>query len=156
MESVMNFSSLYQVSEIELVYKTKIKVSERPKIKSSSDAYEIFKQSWDDNKIECVEQFKVMLLNRANKVLGIYEVSTGGISGTVADIRLIFAATLKTNSSSLILAHNHPSSNTKPSDADIQLTRKIKEAGKLMDIKVLDHLIITTENYCSLSDEGEI
>jgi DNA repair protein RadC len=156
MESVMNFSSLYQVSEIELVYKTKIKVSERPKIESSSEAYEIFKQSWDENKIEFVEQFKVMLLNRANKVLGIYEVSTGGISGTVADIRLIFAAALKTNSSSLILAHNHPSSNTKPSDADIQLTRKIKEAGKLMDIKVLDHLIITTENYCSFSDKGEI
>ena len=151
MESVMNFSSLYQVSEIELVYKTKIKVSERPKIKSSSDAYEIFKQSWDDNKIEFVEQFKVMLLNRANKVLGIYEVSTGGISGTVADIRLIFAATLKTNSSSLILAHNHPSSNTKPSDADIQLTRKIKEAGKLMDIKVEAPIKLTTSGRGKLT-----
>ncbi len=156
MESVMNFSSLYQVSEIELVYKTKVKASERPQIKTSSDAYEIFKQSWDENKIEFVEQFKVMLLNRANKVLGIYEVSTGGISGTVADIRLIFAAAIKTNSSSLILAHNHPSSNTKPSDADIQLTRKIIEAGKLMDIKVLDHQIITTESYHSFADEGEI
>lgn len=156
MKSVMNVSSLYKVSEIELVYKTKMKVSDRPQIKSSTDAYEIFKQSWDENKIEFVEQFKVMLLNRANKVLGIYEVSTGGISGTVADIRLIFAAAIKTNSSSLILAHNHPSSNIKPSDADIQLTRKIKEAGKLMDIKVLDHLIITTENYCSFADKGEI
>lgn len=156
MESVMNFSSLYQVAEIELVYKTKVKASVRPHIKSSSDAYEIFKQSWDENKIEFVEQFKVMLLNRANKVLGIYEVSTGGISGTVADVRLILAAALKTNSNSIILAHNHPSMNIKPSEADIQLTRKIKEAGKLMDISVLDHLIITIENYHSFADEGEI
>lgn len=156
MKSVMNVSSLYQVSEIELVYKTKVKASDRPQIKASSDAYEIFKQSWDENKIEFVEQFKVMLLNRANKVLGIYEVSTGGITGTVADIRLIFAAAIKTKSSSMILAHNHPSFNTKPSNADIQLTRKIREAGILMDISVLDHLIITTENYHSLADEGEM
>jgi len=138
MESAMNPSALYQVAEIELVYKTKVKASERPQIKASADAYKVLKQSWDGNKIEFVEQFKVVLLNRANKVLGIYELSTGGISGTIADIRLIFAAALKSNASSIVLAHNHPSSNTKPSEADIQLTRKIKEAGKLLDIKVIN------------------
>lgn len=120
MESTMTASTLYHVAEIELVYKTKFKMSERPQIKSSSDAYEIFNGTWNENKIEFVEQFKVLLLNRANKVLGLYEVSTGGISGTVADIRLIFAAALKGNASLIVLAHNHPSSNTKPSAADLQ------------------------------------
>ena len=156
MESTMIPSALYHVAEIELVYKTKVKASERPHIKSSSDAYEVLKQSWDENKIEFVEQFKVMLLNRANKVLGIYELSTGGISGTVADIRLIFAASIKSNASSIVLAHNHPSSNTKPSDADLLLTHKIKEAGKLLDIKVIDHIIVTIESYYSFADQGEI
>lgn len=155
MESALIPSALYQVAEIELVYKTRVKISERPQIKASSDAYQVLKQSWDENKIEFVEQFKVMLLNRGNKVLGIYEVSTGGISGTVADIRLIFAAALKCNASSMVLAHNHPSSNTKPSEADIQLTRRIKEAGKLLEIKVLDHIIVTVESYFSFADEGE-
>jgi DNA repair protein RadC len=140
---------------LKLVYKTKVKVSERPQIKISSDAYAVLKQSWDDNKIEFVEQFKVMLLNRANKVLGIYEVSTGGISGTVADIRLIFAAAIKSNATSIVLAHNHPSSNTKPSEADILPTRRIKEAGKLLEIKVIDHITVTVENYFSFADEGE-
>jgi DNA repair protein RadC len=97
-----------------------------------------------------------MLLNRANKVLGIYELSTGGISGTVADIRLIFAASIKSNASSIVLAHNHPSSNTKPSDADLLLTHKIKEAGKLLDIKVIDHIIVAIESYYSFADQGEI
>ena len=156
MESTLNPSALYQVAEIELIYKTKVKASERPQIKASADAYEVLKGSWDENKIEFVEQFKIVLLNRANKVLGIYELSTGGISGTVADIRLIFAAALKSNASSIVLAHNHPSSNTKPSEADIQLTRKIKEAGKLLDIKVIDHIIVTNESYYSFSDEGVI
>lgn len=121
MESTLIASALYQVAEIELVYKTKVKVSERPQIKTSLDAYTVLKQSWNENKIEFVEQFKVMLLNRANKVLGIYEVSTGVISGTVADIRLIFAAAIKSNASAIVLAHNHPSSNTNPSEADYSL-----------------------------------
>lgn len=156
MESKMIPSAHYQVAEIDLVYKTKIKASERPQITTSSDAYEILKQSWDENKIEFVEQFKILFLNRANKVLALYEVSTGGITGTVVDIRLIFAAALKINATSIVLAHNHPSSNTKPSVADLQLTLKVKEAGKFLDIKVLDHIIVTVENYFSFADEGEI
>ncbi len=156
MESKMIPSAQFQVAEIDLVYKTKIKASERPQITTSSDAYEILKQSWDENKIEFVEQFKILFLNRANKVLALYEVSTGGITGTVVDIRLIFAAALKINATSIVLAHNHPSSNTKPSVADLQLTLKVKEAGKFLDIKVLDHIIVTVENYFSFADEGEI
>jgi DNA repair protein RadC len=156
MESLMSISELYKIAEIELVYRTKVKASQRPHITSSREAYQILRQCWDENKIEFVEQFKILLLNRGGKVLGIFEVSSGGVSGTVADPKLIFSAALKANASSLILAHNHPSGNTKPSDADRNLTRKVKEGGKLLEITVLDHIILTTEGYRSLADEGEM
>src|SRR5690554_7414209 len=99
----------FEVAEIQRSYKTKVKPSQRPSISSSKDAFAILLQSWDDEKLEFVEQFKILLLNRANRVLGIYEASTGGVSGTVADPKLIFAAAIKSGSSSVILAHNHPS-----------------------------------------------
>ena len=98
----------FEVAEIQLTYKTKVKPSQRPKITSSKDAYTILLENWDEDQLEFVEQFKVILLNRANKVLGIYEVSTGGVSGTVADPKLVFAAAIKANGSVMILAHNHP------------------------------------------------
>ena len=94
-----------------------------------------------------------MLLNRANKILGIFTVSTGGVAGTVADPKVTFATALKGNASSIILAYNHPSGNLKPSEADRQLTNKLSQAGKLLDISVLDHLIITAEEYFSFADE---
>ena len=97
-----------QVSEIQLIYKSKVKASDRPHISTSSDAYHIFKNNWDENKIGFIEQFKILLLNRCNNVLGIYELSTGGVSGTVADPKLVFAAALKANASNIILCHNHP------------------------------------------------
>ncbi|MEO6134693.1 MAG: JAB domain-containing protein, partial [Ginsengibacter sp.] len=85
---------------------------------------------------------------------GIYELSSGGISGTVADPKLVFMAALKSNACCLILSHNHPSGNLKPSHADEALTRKIAEAGKLFDIQVIDHVIVTSEGYFSFADEG--
>ncbi len=145
---------LFEVSEVELVYKSKVKASERLQITSSKSAYEVLLKAWDENKIEFVEQFKVLLLNRANKVLGVYEVSSGGITGTVADPRLIFAAALKANACSLIISHNHPSGNLEPSRQDEELTAKIKQAGEFLDIKLLDHLIVTPEAYYSFGDEG--
>ncbi len=151
---IIKLEALNQIAEVELIYRSKVKVSERPKITHSKDAYIIFKNNWDENKIELQEQFKVMLLNRANKVLGIYEVSTGGMTGTVADPKLIFAAALKAAACGIILVHNHPSNNLKPSISDEQLTTKIKEGGKLLDIKLLDHLIISSEGYLSMADEG--
>lgn len=154
MEQTFSMETLYQVAEIELVYKSKIKASERPKIITSKDAYKILLQTWDENKMELQEQFKILLLNRGNKVVGIYEVSTGGITGTVADPRLIFTAALKANAVALILAHNHPSANLKPSNADTMLTQKIREGGKLLDINVIDHLIICNDGYYSFADEG--
>src|SRR5690606_11727940 len=90
METTMK-NRQFEVAEIQLSYKTKVKPSERPKITSSMDAYSILLESWDKDKLEFVEQFKILLLNRANRVLGIYEVSTGGVSGTVADPKLVFA-----------------------------------------------------------------
>ena len=146
----------YQAAEIQLVYKSNVKPSLRPKISHSKDAYQVLLESWDDTKIELLEQLKVMFTNRANKVLGIFELSTGGVSGTVADPKLIFAAALKVAASGLILSHNHPSGNLQPSQVDIDLTRKIKEAGKLLEIQLLDHIILTTEGYYSFADEGLI
>ena len=146
----------YQVAEIQLTYKSDVKPSLRPKISGSKDAYNILAENWDNSKIEFVEQFKVMLLNRANKVLGIFEVSSGGSTGTVADPKLIFAAAIKANACGIILAHNHPSGNLQPSQADNELTRRMKEGGKLLEIQVLDHVIVTIEGYFSFADEGLI
>ena len=149
-----NVKSLLEVAEILLTYKSNIKPSLRPKVNASRDAYKILLENWDSEKIELVEQFKVLLLNRANKAIGIFEASTGSVTGTVADPKLIFASAIKANACGLIIAHNHPSGNFKPSQVDIDLTRKVREGGKLLEIPLLDHLIVTTEGYFSFSDEG--
>ncbi|MEO9022937.1 MAG: JAB domain-containing protein [Ginsengibacter sp.] len=155
MEQIINPEVFNQIAEVELIYRSKVKSSERPKITQSKDAYLIFKNRWDENKIELQEQFKVMFLNRANKVLGIYEMSTGGITSTVVDIKLIFSAALKACASGLILSHNHPSNNLKPSRDDEQLTSKIKSAGTFLDIQLMDHIILgSEEGYYSFADEG--
>jgi len=151
-----NKKSLWNVAEIQLTYKSNVKASLRPKITGSRDAFNILKDSWDDSKIEFVEQFRVMLTNRAQKILGIVEISTGGVSGTVADPKVIFAAAIKAGASGFIMAHNHPSGNLSPSQSDIDLTRKMKEGGKLLEIQLLDHIIVTTEGYYSFADEGMI
>ncbi len=101
-----------------------------------------------------VEQFKIMFLNKANKVLGIFDVSTGGISGPIADPRVIFAAALKANCCAIIISHNHPSGNLKPSRQDEELTQKIKSGGQLLEIQLLDQIIVTAEGYYSFADEG--
>ena len=147
-------TKLITVAEIELVYTSSVSPLKRPEITSSLGAYELLMNSWNLKKMELVEQFKVLYLNTANRVLGLYQLSSGGITGTVADPRLVFAAALKINAVSLILCHNHPSGNLKPSIADEQLTQKIKGAGQLLDIKVLDHLILTPYGYYSFADEG--
>lgn len=144
------------VAELELVYKTKVKPSQRPKVQSSRDLYSLLMSQWNMDIIELQEQFKVILLNRANRVLGLYEVASGGLTGTVADPRLILAAALKAGACGIVLSHNHPSSNLQPSRADEQLTLKIKQAADLHDIRVLDHIIVSVEGYYSFADEGLI
>jgi DNA repair protein RadC len=144
------------VSEIELSYKSKVKAADRPKITSSVAAYNIALQLWNQNTLEYFEEFKILLLNNSNKVLGAYEISSGGITGTVVDIRIIFTAALKSNATGIIMIHNHPSGTLIASQADIAITQKVKEAGKLLEISLLDHLIITSESYFSFADDGAL
>ena len=96
----------------------------------------------------------MLYLNRANRVLGSYKLSKGGITGNIADVRLILGVALKTLATGLILAHNHPSGNLTPSDADLRLTMNVKKAAKLMDIELLDHLILSIDGFCSFVDDG--
>jgi DNA repair protein RadC len=143
-----------QVAEISVSYHPK--VANKPVISSSKDAYALLYNFFPADTIHLQESFMVMYLNRANKVIGVYPTAVGGITSTVADTRLILSVALKTAATSIILAHNHPSGNIKPSQQDIDMTLKIKEAGKVMDIKVMDHLIISPAEgeYLSLADEG--
>ncbi|NND77487.1 MAG: DNA repair protein RadC [Flavobacteriales bacterium] len=125
----------------------------RKKITSSKDAFEIFQPKLGDLPIE---EFWILHLNRANKIIGEDLISRGGVAGTVADTKVIFKKALEKLSSSVILCHNHPSGNLSPSAQDINLTERLKEAGKLLDISVLDHLIVTDSGYFSFADEGKM
>ncbi|TXI88684.1 MAG: DNA repair protein [Chryseobacterium sp.] len=154
MENVMTEPPWLNVAEVELVYKSKVKASERPQISHSKATADLLRNLWDQDKIDFVEQFNILLLNQANRVLGIVNISTGGVTGTVADPKLIFVAALKANAQGIIIAHNHPSGNTTPSYADQALTQKIKSAAQLLDIRLLDHIIVTSEGYYSFADEG--
>jgi DNA repair protein RadC len=145
---------LKNVAEVELVYKSKVKASLRPVVKQSHEAYEVFMTIWDKGKIELCEEFKVLFLNQSNKVLAVYEISRGGITGTVADLRLIYATALRICANQIIMAHNHPSGNLRPSLPDKDLTLKAKQGGALLDIRMLDHLIVHPEGYFSFADEG--
>ncbi|WKN44276.1 JAB domain-containing protein [Tunicatimonas pelagia] len=152
--SILPKSLFNQVAEITLHYQSTVKPSQRPKVTCSSDAYTIFINHWNPHQLELQEEFKVMLLNRAHKVLGIVNISLGGIAGTIADPKLIYAAALKAGSSSIIAAHSHPSGNLTPSRADLSLTQKLKEAGEFLDLPMQDHLIVTAEGYYSFEDQG--
>ncbi|UVD79380.1 JAB domain-containing protein [Myroides albus] len=156
METIVLNKDWLIASEVELIYKSKVKASQRPQITSSYSAYQVALKAWDSNKIELLEQFKVLMLSNNNKVLGVLEASSGGITGTIVDLRIIFSALLKANATAFLIVHNHPSGKLVPSDADRQLTRKIKEASKILDITLLDHLIITNESYYSFADEGTL
>lgn len=143
------------VAEVELTYKSNVKASDRPKIVSSKDAVDIFQNCFNQNTIELNEEFWVMYLNRANRVIAVMHLSKGGTTGTVVDAKFIICGLVKLNASSVILCHNHPSGNTKPSAADLRLTKNISEACKLIDCQALDHVIITPENtFYSFADEG--
>lgn len=124
---------------------------EKPKVQSSKNAYELFKQTLSDLPHE---EFWVLFMNRSNTVIKTECVSKGSVSGTLVDARLILKPAIELLSSSIIIAHNHPSGNLKPSTPDIQLTKKIKEAASLFDITLQDHLIIGDGNYFSFADEG--
>jgi DNA repair protein RadC len=144
-----------EVSEVTLIYKTNVNPKDRAVITSSHDAYQLLFSSWNKNCIEYVEEFKILLLNRSNRVLGIASLSKGTTSGSLVDIKLILQYAIKTNAYGIIIAHNHPSGNSNPSISDTAITRKVKEAISYMDISLLDHLIILPiDGYYSFADEG--
>lgn len=147
---------LFKVAEVELVYKTSVPASERIRVSSSKEAYELFLHNWNRNKLDFLEEAKMLLLSRANRVLGIYNLSSGGLAGTVVDPRLVYMAALKANAHSIILAHNHPSGSTFPSEQDIRLTRNVYQAGKVLGIELLDHIIVSSQGYYSFADEGKL
>jgi len=125
----------------------------RVKISSSLDAADYMRKFWKTD-IEIYESFFLLLLNRANNTIGYVKISQGGVSGTVVDPKIVAKYAIESLASGVIVAHNHPSGNTQPSQADNQMTKKLKEGLKYFDISLLDHLILTEEDYLSYSDSG--
>jgi DNA repair protein RadC len=146
------------VSEVELIYRTNIKPSERIKIEDSKKVYSVLKTVYDYNTIEHKESFYAMYLNRANKLLAVILISEGGTSACLVDVKIILQAALRVNASAIILSHNHPSGQLIASSADIQITNRVKEAAKLLDMQVIEHIIVTPEEdkYYSFADNGQI
>jgi len=127
-----------------------------PQITSSKDAYHELINWFEEDTLALQEQFVVLYLNRANRVLAAYDASRGGLTGTIADPRLIMSTALKVAAAGLVISHNHPSGSLKPSEADIHLTEKIKGAGKLLDIQLVDHIILSRDDYYSFADEFQL
>lgn len=152
----MTKNTLNQISEIKLTYTRRVKASERPKVSSSEEAYKLFRANWDDMTINLCEEFKILLLDTNGQCMGIVPISKGGVSGTVADSKLIFASALKARSTSIILGHNHPSTSLKPSRADKDLTEKLVAGGCFLGIPILDHIILSDEGYFSFADDNLI
>ncbi|GGH07560.1 JAB domain-containing protein [Mucilaginibacter phyllosphaerae] len=146
--------NLYRVAEVELTYKNTTEPQDRIRVSSSIEAYHVFKGLWDFDKIDLVEQFKILMLNRNNACLGVSNLTSGGTASCPVDPKLVFATALKANAAAIIMVHNHPSGNPQPSETDIILTKKMCGAGNVVGITVLDHVIITRHNYLSMGDEG--
>ena len=148
-------STDYIVSEVQLKYKP------QPLTETISRAKDIHKllvnRVYDEETIGYKETFKVLLLNNANKIIGYTTISEGGLTSTIVDVRVIMQTALVSNASSIILTHNHPSGNTRPSCHDDNLTKKIKAACEIMDIRLLDHIIVTPyDSFYSYCDEGRL
>ncbi|SEW49368.1 RadC-like JAB domain-containing protein [Chryseobacterium wanjuense] len=140
------------VSEIQVTYHP-YKMFET-KLSMSSDVIEVLRTIWDKGIIEMQEEVKILFVNSSNAVIGVYNLSKGGMTGSLVDIRLILAVALKCLATGLILVHNHPSGNLTPSSSDLAIVKKLKTACKLLDIALLDSIIITKESYTSFNDEG--
>lgn len=159
-KDLMKFKGIGEAKAISIVAALELgrrrkseEVEERKSITCSKDAYEAIKANLQDLPHE---EFWITLLNQANKVISTHLIRRGGTNQTTADIKIILKLALENLASAIILNHNHPSGNLKPSQADLQLTKKVTEATKLIDIRVLDHLIIGDNEYLSFGDEGLI
>ena len=142
---------LFSIKEIDISYSYGTTKAERETIKSSLDAKNIFRSALK-NSIEYKESFLVLILNNDNEILGIKKISEGGITSTVVDVRLVFQTILKAHGTAFIICHNHPSGKLEPSEADIKMTKKIKQGSQILDLKLLDHLILTKEDVLSFAD----
>ena len=145
----------YKIPQIRLSYVSDSTV-EHPKISNSKSIADFMRSTYEDGDLDYRESFKVAYLNHANKILGFQTVSEGGTASTVVDVKMIFAGALLANASSIILCHNHPSGALTPSYQDDSITNNAKSAGRYLDIKVLDHVIITRDGFYSYNDEGRI
>lgn len=153
--TVRTMTMEHKVNEIQIGYRERPGTLQSLSITNSKEVGELLYKNWNADTIGLHETFTILLLNQSNKVKGIYPLSHGGITGTLVDMRILFAIILKTLSVGIILAHNHPSGQLKPSEADIQLTQKIRKAAVLFDIKVLDHIILAPDGrYYSFADNG--
>ena len=150
-ESILNS---FFVGEIKETYSAKIPIASMPRISSSAEVARYAREIWEPCTIEIFECFYVFFLNRGNTVCGWSQISKGGTTGTVADPKLIFRRAILCGASGIVLAHNHPSGNRTASQADMDLTKKIKDFGKFIEIQVLDHVILTPDSYVSFADEG--
>lgn len=149
-----NISSLFSVSEIEIVYRRKINPFDRHQITNSASAYDVLISAWDMNKIDLVEECLMLLLDRGNYCIGVSRLATGGVSACLVDPKIVFATALKSRATSFVLAHNHPSGNLNPSSADFAVTEKLVQGGRILDMPLRDHLIVSREAYCSFADNG--
>lgn len=144
------------VSEMALTYKNRVPYNQRQKVITSHGAYEVLTNIFPADTIDYRETFIVLYLNKASQVLGYSVISEGGTASTVVDTKMVIQTALLANASAIIIAHNHPSGNLRPSIDDNRLTKRVEEAARLFDIKVLDHLIVTSESFYSFSDNGDI
>ena len=147
-----------KLPEIEISIKYKgSKKTELSKICSSEDMYRVLKMMYDDNRFDWTEEMIMICLNRGNRVIGYYRISQGGTTGTMCDPKTVFTVALNcAGTCSIILSHNHPSGTIDPSPQDDRITEKLINAGNLLDIAVLDHLIVTSEGYYSYKDNNKI
>lgn len=146
--------TLFSVNEVELVYHSKIDPRDKLRLNSSRSVYDVLLSAWDLNKIELVEQVMVVMLDRGNHCLGISCIATGGVSECVVDAKIVFATALKANASQIILAHNHPSGNLCPSKNDVNITKKLMQGARLLDMQMVDHLIVSRHGYNSFAEDG--
>ncbi|GAB3028183.1 JAB domain-containing protein [Niabella terrae] len=143
-----------EVAEIALVYKTKVRAEDRLQVRNACQMAHIFRNVWSEDLIELLEESKILYLNRANKVLGVFPLSTGGASGTIIDIRLVLIAALRLHASNICICHNHPSGNLQPSQADLLVTEKIRKGAACLNLNLLDHIILTRNGYYSMAEQG--
>jgi DNA repair protein RadC len=149
-----NLEKLFKVSEIEITYRNKIPFDKRIQITSPEAAYQVLIECWDPGKIELIEQCKILLLDQKSNCLGISEVSYGSMTSCLVDPKVVFVTALKAKATRIIIAHNHPTGMLHPSKADIELTKRMMEAGSLLDLPVTDHLIVTSQGYYSFAEQG--